>query len=201
MNPMWDARYAESEPAYGMEPNEFLVTEAHRIPPGPILCLAEGQGRNAVYLAGLGRAVTAVDQSAVGLQCAAELATSRGVTLRTEVADLGDYAIPDNAYAGIVSIWAHMPPEPRRRLHAQVVRGLAPGGLFVLEAYTPAQLGRGTGGPPVAELTMTEAALRDELDGLEILESREIEREVREGKYHDGLSAVVQWVGRKRGQI
>lgn len=194
---MWDQRYGESGYAYGIEPNDFLVEQASRIPQGRVLCLAEGEGRNAVYLASLGYDVTAVDASAVGLEKAKSLASERGVSLTTRVADLAHYRIERGTYASIVSIWCHVPPAVRIPLHRAVVEGLVPGGLLILEAYTPHQLEYKTGGPPVAELTMTLAALRTELEGLEFLHGVERERTIHEGKYHSGPSHVVQVVARK----
>jgi len=194
---MWDQRYGEEGFAYGTEPNDFLVEVADQIPPGDVLCLAEGEGRNAVFLAARGHAVTAVDLSAVGLAKAERLAAEKGVRIETVVASLADYQPHEGRYSGIVSIWAHVPPDVRRTLHQHCVRGLRPGGVFVLEAYTPAQVGRGTGGPQVPELTMSEAGLRDELAGLEIVRCQELVRHVAEGKYHQGESAVVQVVARR----
>ena len=196
--PDWDVRYAEPGWAFGPEPNDFLRAWAHRLPPGGrVLCLAEGEGRNAVHLAGLGHDVTAVDQSSVGLAKAAQLAAERGVTLRTEVANLGTYAIAPGAWQGVVSIFAHVPAEVRVRLHAAVVAGLAPGGVLLLEAYTPRQLAQGTGGPKDASRFMTLSALRRELAGLEFELGHEIEREGIEGRYHSGRAEVVQVVARK----
>src|SRR6185312_10127913 len=99
---MWNERYSAPAFAYGTEPNDFLRSVADRIPPGPVLCLAEGQGRNAVYLASLGHDVLAVDQSAVGLTRARELAASRGVEISTEAADLETYRIEPSKWSGIV---------------------------------------------------------------------------------------------------
>ena len=199
---MWEQRYAEDEYAYGTAPNDFVREVADRIPAGPVLCLAEGQGRNAVFLAERGHATTAVDASATGMARAAELATARGVTIETVVSDLAHFEIARGQitaghWAGIVSVFAHVPPPLRAAVHRQVVAGLRPGGVFVLEAYTPAQIGRGTGGPPVAELTMTLAGLQKELDGLEIVIGHERIREVIEGRYHTGEAAVVQLLARK----
>ena len=193
----WDNRYAGAEYLYGTAPNDFVAEVALQIPSGPVLCLAEGEGRNAVYLAALGYVVTAVDQSAVALGKAKELAAARGVALETITADLADYSIVPGAWAGIVSVWAHVPPALRRRIHAQVVRGLQPGGLFVLEAYTPAQLAFDTGGPRSVEMFMTAAQLREELAGLDFEIVRELERDVREGTKHTGRAAVVQVVARR----
>lgn len=192
---MWDERYSEPGYAYGTGPNDFLVSVADGIPRGPVLCLAEGEGRNAVYLAQQGHQVTAVDQSPVGLAKARELARSRGVSIEAVAADLADYTIAAGAWAGVVLIWAHLPPDLRRRVHAAAVRGLRPGGALVLEAYAPGQLGRGTGGPPSRPLLMDLEALRSELDGLDLEIARELEREVHEGRFHDGRSAVVQVLG------
>jgi SAM-dependent methyltransferase len=130
----WDERYSKSEFAYGTEPNDFLVSVADRIPRGPVLMLGDGEGRNGVFLASRGLQVLAVDQSAIGLAKARQLASERGVRLRTEQADLRDYPIQPCAWTGIVSIFCHLPPSIRAPLHAAVVRGLVHGGVFVLEA-------------------------------------------------------------------
>jgi SAM-dependent methyltransferase len=197
---MWDDRYADSDYAYGTAPNDFLVEQAERLPAGPVLCLAEGEGRNAVWLAARGHAVTAMDASAVGLQKAQRLAAERGVRITTHHGDLAHFAIAPNAWSGIVSIFAHVPPDLRRAVHRGVVAGLRPGGVLILEAYTPEQLRFGTGGPPVAELTMELATLQDELAGLVFDVACEREREVHEGRYHSGRGHVVQIVGRKPAQ-
>lgn len=194
---MWDERYNAPDFVYGTRPNEFLAETAERMPDGPVLCLAEGEGRNAVWLAEQGREVTAVDFSPVGLEKARRLAAERGVTIRCVCADLAHYRIEPATWAGIVAIFAHLPAEVRRCVHRQVVGGLRPGGLFILEAYTPAQLDYGTGGPPVAELTMDLATVEAELDGLEFEIARETEREVVEGRYHTGTGHVVQIAARR----
>lgn len=194
---MWDQRYAGEEYVYGTEPNDFLAEQVAGLPPGRVLCLAEGEGRNAVWLAGQGHAVRAVDASAVGLQKAQRLAATKGVTITTEVADLADYVIPEAGFDLIVSIFCHLPPVLRKRLYRQVVQGLKPGGLLVLEAYTPQQLGRGTGGPPVPELLYDLGDLREELAGLTLLHTVETEREIHEGHLHNGVGAVVQVVARR----
>jgi SAM-dependent methyltransferase len=196
--PAWDERYAEPGWAFGSEPNDFLREFAPTLAPrSRVLCLAEGEGRNAVHLATLGHDVTGVDLSSVGLAKAHTLAAERGVTIRTEVADLAQYAITPGAWQGVVSIFAHVPPEVRVPLHRAVVAGLAPGGVLLLEAYRPTQVACGTGGPPDTGKLMTLAVLTEELAGLEFELAREIEREVLEGRYHTGRSEVVQLVARK----
>lgn len=193
----WNERYNTPEYRYGTEPNRFLAMHASRIPAGRVLCIGDGEGRNGVYLAGLGYDVTSVDQSDVGLAKARRLADARGVTIRTVEADLTDYVIEPGYWNGIVSVFCHLPLQPRRRVHAAVVQGLSAGGVFILEAYTPRQLQFGTGGPPVAELMMTLEALREELIGLRLEVARETDRELREGSCHTGTGAVVQLVAVK----
>ena len=197
---MWDQRYREQGYAFGVEPNDFLRESAAHIPAGRVLSLAEGEGRNAVYLASLGYAVTGVDQSTVGLGKARALAGGRSLVIDTQVADLADYAIEPETWDGIVSIFAHLPTAVRRRLYASVIVGLRPGGVFILEAYGPAQPTFGTGGPSDLDLLPPLAELRDELDGLEFVIARELERPVVEGRYHTGQASVVQIVGRKPAQ-
>ncbi len=193
----WNDRYAVAAHVYGEAPNAFVAEVASQIPAGPVLCLAEGEGRNAVHLARLGHRVTAVDQSEVGLAKARRLAGARGVKIKTLAADLANYSIAPGAWAGIIATFAHLPPNLRRRVHRDVVAGLQPGGVFILEAYTPAQLAFDTGGPKSPELLMTLAALREELSGLEFLVARELERDVIEGAGHTGRAAVVQILARR----
>ncbi len=193
----WDERYTAEEYVYGEVPNAFVAAMAQQIPDGRVLCLAEGEGRNAAFLARLGYRVTALDQSAIGLTKALRLAETSGVVIETLHADLESYQIMPDAWAGIVATFAHLPPPLRRKVHAAVVQGLKPGGVFIMEAYTPAQLELGTGGPKIPELLMTLNNLREELFGLEFIVAREIERDVTEGDYHHGLGAVVQILARR----
>lgn len=192
---MWDERYSQPGFAYGTEPNEFLASVAGRIPIGPVLSLGEGEGRNAAYLAGLGHRVVAVDQSEVGLAKAQQLAADRDLTIETVCDDLESYLVEPGAWAGIVSIFCHLHRRIRVPLYAAIVQGLRPGGILVLEAYTPKQVGRGTGGPQDPDMTVSLAGLIEELAGLEFVHARELDREVREGAYHTGVASVVQVVG------
>jgi SAM-dependent methyltransferase len=196
---MWDERYADEEYVYGTEPNDFLKAKLGKLPKGKILSLCEGEGRNAVYMAKQGYDVTGVDSSSVGLAKANKLAEREGVSITTELADMGDFKIEPNSWDGVVSIFCHIPPAMRGELHKQVVAGLKPGGVLILEAYTPEQLAHGTGGPKIASLTMTAEILKSELEGVEIESLQELERDVVEGKFHHGKGAVVQLVARKPG--
>lgn len=194
----WDERYAQEGWVFGTEPNDFLREQAHRIPDGRVLCLGEGEGRNSVFLAELGYEVVGVDRSQVGLDKAQALAQERGVFVETVVSGIEDFDLKEGEWQGIVSIFFHLPPELRMKVHGAVVKGLAPGGVLILEAYTPRQIELGTGGPPDPARLMTVETLMEELEGLEPLVAREMEREVREGQMHRGLGSVVQYVGIRR---
>ena len=194
---MWNERYASDEFAYGTEPNSFLVQHANLLT-SPVLSLAEGEGRNAVFLASLGLDVLGVDASDVGLAKAQQLAASRGLSIRTEVADLASYEPPENHYGSVVSISAHLPSKVRNRFYPHVERSLKPGGIILLEAYAKAQISRNTGGPKDIDLLVDLADLQQQFPNCEPLLAQEIEREVIEGKFHTGLAWVVQFIARKK---
>jgi SAM-dependent methyltransferase len=193
---IWNERYSAAEYVYGTEPNTFLAQHAS-ILSGPVLSLAEGEGRNAVFLASLGLDVLGVDASSVGLAKARKLAETRGVRIRTEVVDLRDYAPPPASFGAVVSIFGHLPADLRARVHAQIVRTLRPGGLLLLEAYSKAQIARDTGGPKDIDMLLSAALLRADFPQFEILHLQETARNVTEGKYHTGLASVVQFIARK----
>jgi SAM-dependent methyltransferase len=194
---MWNQRYDSDEFVYGTEPNTFLAQNA-RLLIGPVLCLAEGEGRNAVFLASLGLEVLGVDGSEVGLAKAQKLAASKGVAIRTEVADLATYEPPENFYGSVVSISAHLPGDIRKRLHRLVERCLKPGGIILLEAYTKAQIARDTGGPKDPDMLMARVDIEKEFPNCEPILSQEIEREIVEGQFHTGLASVIQFIARKK---
>jgi SAM-dependent methyltransferase len=198
---MWNERYGGAGFYYGTEPNDFLREQSRLIPArASVLCLAEGEGRNAVYLASLGHRVTAVDFSEVALAKLADWARARGVTVQTICADLSRHELGTEEWDAIVSIWCHLPSRVRSALHSRIDRALRPNGLFILEAYTPKQIPLGTGGPKDPDLTPTAERLRLELDSVEILSLEEKRRDVSEGEGHRGPSEVVQLVARKRAQ-
>lgn len=194
---MWDARYAADEYVYGTLPNDFLVSRVAALPRGRVLCLGEGEGRNAAWLAQQGFEAHAVDSSSVGLEKARRLARARGVSVETTVADLAGWDAGEARWDAIVSIFCHLPPAVRARVHGRIASWLRPGGVFLLEAYTPDQLALATGGPPVAEMMMTLEGLRAELAGLAIEHGVETVRRVVEGRLHHGEGAVVQVLARK----
>lgn len=192
----WNHRYAQPGWAYGTEPNDFLREVADALE-GPVLCLGEGEGRNAVFLAQRGLEVTAVDLSPRALEKAQALARERGATITTREVDLADFALGEGCWGAIIAIWCHVPPWLRTRLHHDVLRALRPGGRFVLEAYTPAQLAFDTGGPKSGDLLFPPDDVRRELAGLTFERFDAREREVDESDWHRGRSAVLQVLGRR----
>ena len=199
---MWNERYNEVEYVFGTKPNDFLFFVFRKITSGgSVLCLAEGEGRNAVFLAQQGYQVTAMDLSDVGLNKALQLARDRGVDIITQVADLADYEFGEAQWDGIVAIWAHLPKAVRQHVHAQIAPALKPNGVFILEAYTEQQLNmNAVGGPPATQKERfgSLAVLRSELAELEEITGIEKSRMISEGKRHQGLSAVVQFIAKKK---
>ena len=198
MSGFWDERFAGADYRYGTAPNDFLRGQAAALPAdGRVLSLGEGEGRNAVYLAGLGFDVTALDASRVGLEKTRLLAARRGVTVRTLLADLAAYRLVPGAWDGVVNCYCHLPPDLRRRVNAQIVAALRPGGVLILEGFTPDQLRFHSGGPRDPDMLWRAGMLREELAGLDFPILREVEREISEGSGHSGPGAVVQVLARK----
>jgi SAM-dependent methyltransferase len=196
----WDERYAGADHVYGVEPNGWLAAQAGRLAAGSrILSLGEGEGRNAVWLAGLGHRVEAVDGSAVGLAKAGRLARARGVTILTTLADLADHLPEPGAYDAVVLVFLHLPPALRTAVHARAGAALRTGGLLVVEAFSPGQLAFTSGGPRDPAMLYDPAMLRADLPGLDWEALREEEVELEEGPLHRGRAAVVRGLGRRRG--
>lgn len=194
---MWDERYSTADYAYGTLPNSFLKDNVNSIPKGKVLCLAEGEGRNAVYLAKQGYSVAAVDASSVGLEKAKRLAEKNGVIIECIHTDLGEFDIDENAWDGIVSIFCPLPSSLRKALHKKVVAGLKKDGVLLLEAYTPEQVKYGTGGGKSVDTMMSKESLSIEFSDLKFSHLLELERNVVEGTYHTGVGAVVQAIASK----
>jgi 2-polyprenyl-3-methyl-5-hydroxy-6-metoxy-1,4-benzoquinol methylase len=189
----WDDRYAASDYLFGTAPNDFLKTVAHQLAPNSqILCLADGEGRNGVYLAAQGHTVTAVDQSRVGLKKAKKLAQQKQVSVETIKADLAEYDLGVESWDCIVSIFFHIPSEVRANIYPRIIAALKPGGSLILESYTPNQLNHKTGGPPTSDLMLTKDQLTQYFSEMNLEHLQELEREVIEGTGHTGLASVVQ---------
>jgi cyclopropane fatty-acyl-phospholipid synthase-like methyltransferase len=196
---MWDARYAQDGYLFGTEPNAFLVTQRHFLKPGMrCLAVADGEGRNGVWLAQQGLQVLSVEASAVALEKAKELARQRGVSIDFEQADLAHWEWGENRFDVVAAIFIQFAsPTLREQMFAGVKRCLKPGGLLLLQGYTPRQLEYMTGGPPVAENMYTETLLRNAFGDMEILHLREHDDHIGEGTAHSGMSALIDLVARK----
>lgn len=200
MKDLWNQRYSGNDFFYGTEPNAFLASQAHRFKPGQrVLAVADGEGRNGVWLARQGLEVTAVDFSPVAVEKARKLAQEHGVTVRHEIGDLFEWGWPEGGYDAVVAIFIQfVAPRERLRLNALMMKALKPGGLLVLQGYRPKQLEYGTGGPSSAENLYTAEILREEFSAMEILHLQEHDDEIREGEGHSGMSALVDMVARKK---
>ena len=193
---IWNARYQNADFPFGTAPNDFLVSAAHYLPEGGrVLCLGDGDGRNGVWLAERGFVVTSVDLSAVALQKAEQLAQSRNVPIHTLVGDLETVPLP--ACDAVVSIFCHLPPLVRQAAYRRAQSALANGGVAIIEAYHPAQIGRGTGGPDTSALLVRLSDLTSDWNDCALMEGREILRDVSEGVLHTGMAQVTQAVFRK----
>ncbi|MDF0535790.1 class I SAM-dependent methyltransferase [Shewanella sp. A32] len=194
---MWDDVYSAEQYVYGSEPNEFLLAHSSDLPQGRVLCIGDGEGRNSVYLARQGYQVTAVDLSAVGIAKAKKLAARYGVSVDYIQADLAQFSFGENQWDAIVSIFCHLPAPLRKRVHQQVIDGLKPGGVFLLEGYTPRQLQFGTGGPKAVEMLLDKDEVASELAALNMLHLQALDRQVIEGVKHTGTGAVLQLLAQK----
>lgn len=198
----WDKRYVRPDYAFGTTPNHFLAAQRHLLRPGMrALVPGDGEGRNGVWLAEQGCRVTSVDASGLGVEKARKLAGERGVTIDACQADVTKWSWPVGTFDMVASIYLHWAPAERVILHTRMRDALAPGGLLLLEAYTPRQLehrARGNvGGPPDAERLFTREMLAQDFTALEILQLDEAVVVLAEGTRHVGPSSVVRLVARR----
>jgi SAM-dependent methyltransferase len=195
----WNARYATDAYIFGTAPNAFLASQAAHLKAGQrALSVADGEGRNGVWLAEQRLAVHAIDFSPAALAKAAKLAAERGVTLEIEQADVLDWSWPEATYDVVVAIFIQfVPPPGRERIIDGIRRTLKPGGTLILQGYTPKQLEFGTGGPPSAANMYVEADLRRWFGDWDIVLLREHESVIREGAHHHGMSALIDLVAKK----
>jgi len=196
----WDERYGSGDFQFGEAPNRYLEELRPWFAPGMrALALGDGEGRNGVWLAGQGLAVTTIDWSSVGVAKAQRLAAARGVRVDARVADAAAWDYPEGGFDLVAWIYLHLPPADRAAAAAGVVRALAPGGLLALECFTPAQQGRRSGGPKLPDLLWSRAVVEALFGGLEVLELLEGTVHLDEGPRHQGPAEVVRALLRKRG--
>jgi cyclopropane fatty-acyl-phospholipid synthase-like methyltransferase len=195
----WNGRFSAPDYLFGTEPNRFLASHKALLRAGQrALCVADGEGRNSVWLAEQGLEVVAFDFSPVGVEKARKLAAGRGVRVAHEVAGVYDWAWPQESFDLVAAIFVQFAdPAMRSFMFERMTRALKRGGVLLLEGYTPKQLEYRTGGPSRLENLYTAGMLREAFGGFEILELREYEAELGEGAAHAGRSAVVDLVARK----
>ncbi len=198
-NPFWDQKFSGEDYLLGKHANAFLVAHRHLFSPTQkVLAVADGEGRNGVWMAEQGLDVLSVDGSARGLEKARQLAAERGVSLGTELADLLEWTWPQVAFDWAVLISCHFSAPERQRVHRAMQRSLKPGGGLIVEVFHKDQLKYATGGPPSEDMLYTADMLRQDFTGLEIelLEEKVIMRE--KGSRFEGQAAVVRLLGRRR---
>ncbi len=198
-SPFWDERYATDDYIFGTAPNVFLASQADLIHPGmQALALADGEGRNGVWLAERGARVHAVDVSPVALEKARKLASERGVKLDFEQTDILDWGWPEAAYDLVAAIFIQFAPPPERdRIIDGIRRALKPGGLLILQGYTPKQIEFATGGPGNPANMYTAELLRKWFGDWDIRHLHEHESFISEGSHHHGMSALIDLVAHK----
>ena len=196
----WNRRFEVEAYIFGTEPNVWLREHAGIWCPGQrVLSIADGEGRNSVWLAQQGLVVDAFDISPVAVEKARKLAAARGVNVNVAVSDVDGYAWPEGVYDGIAAVFFQFAnPAMRARLFDRIKRAMKPGGFLVLQGYTPKQIEYKTGGPPHVENMYTQALLREAFGDMEIVELREYEAEVNEGTGHHGYSALIGMVAKKK---
>jgi len=195
----WETRFGPPGYVFGKEPNVFLKAQADRLRPGQVaLSVADGEGRNGVWLAEQGLDVLSIDFSPVALAKARALAQERGVALRTELADVTTWRWPESAYDVIVAIFTQVVfPAERASFFAKLKRALKPGGLLLVQGYRVEQLTYRTGGPPEPERLYTRALLEEAFGDMTELEIREHDSAISEGTGHVGMSALIDLVAKK----
>ena len=197
----WNSRFGASGYLFGTAPNAFLASQAGRLKAGgTALSIADGEGRNGVWLAGQGLAVTAFDFSPVGAEKARKLAADRGVTQNytTQITELSAWDWDAAQFDVVAAIFIQFAtPAERAHMFAGICRALKPGGLLLLEGYRPEQIAYGTGGTRVPEQLYTSALLKQSFAALEIVELREYDSEIDEGEGHGGMSALIDLVARR----
>jgi len=198
MKDFWNDRYQSTDFLYGSQPNDFLLSQSYRFKEkSRVLCIADGDGRNSLYLAKLGHQVTSVDFSPIACEKTKISSLKENVDIEVICADLADYDFGCLKWDVIVSIFAHLPSAIRKQIHSKIGQGLKVDGLLILEAYTPKQLQFKTGGPSDEDWLLNSEKLKHECEHLETILLSEQERMIQEGKLHSGQSAVVQFIGKK----
>jgi cyclopropane fatty-acyl-phospholipid synthase-like methyltransferase len=196
----WNERFDKEEFIFGKEPNEYLVekTKQYLKPGDKVLCIADGEGRNGVWLAKQGMQVIGFDASDIALSKAKKFAKDNQVEVEYSFSDTDSYAWSENTYDAVIGIFIQFADSAMRaRIFQQAYKATKLGGLFILQGYTPKQLEYKTGGPSLIEHLYTEELMRDLAKEFQILELISYEKELSEGPRHTGMSAILGLVARK----
>ena len=195
----WDARFSSDEYIFGTEPNVWLAQHADLFKPGMrVLAVADGEGRNSVWMAQQGLQVDAFDISPVGIEKAKKLAQQQGVQVNFSIHGVDDYPWTTGDYDAVVAIFIQFAdPDTRATLFKRMKSALKPDGVILLQGYTPKQLDYKTGGPPNLSHLYTEELLQDAFGDLDVLELTSYEQVLTEGTQHHGLSALIGLVARR----
>jgi SAM-dependent methyltransferase len=199
----WNERYAGDEFAYGEEPNNYLKEQLQKLDIGKILLPAEGEGRNAAYAAKLGWTVSAFDISGEGQKKALQLAERNKVIIDYQVGDLQKLNYKNEQFDAIALIYAHFPAEIKSKLHKDLDKLLIKGGTIIFEAFSKTHLeylkkDEKVGGPKDVDSLFSIDEIKSDFSNYEISELEEIEIQLNEGLYHNGLGSVIRFVGRKK---
>jgi cyclopropane fatty-acyl-phospholipid synthase-like methyltransferase len=196
----WNARFDQEEFIFGKEPNDYLVEQSTKYlkSKNSVLSIADGEGRNGVWLAKQGMHVTAFDISELAVTKAKQLAKDNQVQIQYRLCDIDSFDWRANQYDAVIAIFIQFAnPAMRARIFNQIQLALKSGGLLILQGYTAKQLEYKTGGPSLIEHLYTEEMIRDLAKELEILDLRCYEQEIFEGVKHDGMSALLGLTARK----
>lgn len=197
----WNERFNKEEFIFGKEPNEYLVEQSRQFlkSGNQVLCIADGEGRNGVWLAKQGMQVVGFDVSDIALNKAKRFAMDNQVQIGYSLCDTDGFDWKPSAYDAVIGIFIQFAdPQMRARIFQQVYQALKPGGIFILQGYTPKQLEYKTGGPSLIEHLYTEEMIRDLAKDFEILDLRCYEKELTEGARHTGMSALLGLVAQKK---
>ncbi len=194
---MWDERYASESFVYGIKPNEFFKEELLKLKVGRVLLPAEGEGRNAVFAASQSWEVFAFDLSKEGQLKALNLAKENKLEINYEVAGFEDFNAEKESFDCIALIYAHVSEDKRKAYHQLISTYLKPGGVLILEGFSKKQLGKESGGPRQESMLFSKENLLSDFSNLETISLQEVEVELSEGEFHQGLASVIRYVGKK----
>lgn len=197
MNNFWNERYSEKEYVYGEKPNVFFAEQLGELHTGLVILPCEGEGRNAVYAALHEWKVKAFDSSEAGKTKALQLAKKNGVAIDYTIVDAVTVNYPESSADVVAFIYAHFPPSIRKQVHQKAISWLKPGGRIIMEAFNPNQLQNNSGGPKELSMLYTEEMMKEDFDGLKFETTQTLQTILKEGKYHEGRSDIIRFVGIK----